>query len=109
MAQPLHCARFLLRPHHPSDRYTKLDATRNPKRNLNPSRLFRNETPSNSTRKYAYKRQNPSVSLYVLAQRPKEGRVGRDIMQHTCQDHGGDFCQFQRPTPDYLSCTLERQ
>lgn len=71
MVQSLHYAHFLLRPHHPSARYAKLDATRNPKRNLNPPRLFRNEAPSNSTRKYAHKRQNPSISLYVLAQRSK--------------------------------------
>lgn len=84
MAQSLHCAHFLLRPHHPSARYAKLDATRDPKRNLNPSCLFRDKAPSNSTHKYAHKRHNPSVSLYVLAQWPKKGRVSRDIMQHTC-------------------------
>ena len=90
--QPLYRANLLFRPQHPSAGDSKFDSTGNPKRNLHP-RVFRNEAPSNSTNKDPNECKNPSVPLYVFSERPQEGRISRNIMQHTCQDHRGHFRQ----------------
>ena len=91
--QKLDCACLLLRPYHPSACYKQLDDTSNPKRDLRPPRIFRNEAPSNSTNKYSYKRQNSSIPLDVLLQRSQESRISRYIMQHARQHHRRDFRQ----------------
>lgn len=93
MSRALDRTNPLFRPQHPSARYDKLDTTCNPKRNLHSPRSFRDEPPRNGTNKNPHKRQNPSIPLYVLPQGRQERRVGRDVMQHTGQDHRRHFGQ----------------